>query len=161
MITGTVWGITLLLVGFMAALIGGQILFAALFADRVERARRALRARPVLAPAVGVAITSVVVVVAAVLGQAKGAGEALAAVLWLAASVVWILGLAVVSREVGERMPSAAAAPWRTLLRGGVTTGLAFLLPILGWIVILPVALGAGLGALVFSFGSARDGAGA
>jgi hypothetical protein len=42
--------------------------------------------------------------------------------------------------------------PWRATLRGGVALGLASLLPILGWFVILPAAVIIGGGANLLSF---------
>ena len=41
--------------------------------------------------------------------------------------------------------------PWRRLLRGGMVLGLAFVMPFLGWFVLLPWSLASGLGALVLS----------
>jgi hypothetical protein len=42
-------------------------------------------------------------------------------------------------------------APWRVTLRGGAALGLAFLLPILGWFVILPMSMTVGCGASFLS----------
>jgi hypothetical protein len=67
---------------------------------------------------------------------------------------------------VGERLtePSGdvdSRQPWRATLRGGVALGLASLLPILGWFVILPAAViigcGANLLSLLRAFAASRD----
>jgi len=151
MITGTVWGVTLLIVGFLAALTGGQLLLGTLFADRHGRSRAALRARPVVCTVIGLLVLAAVVAAVIVVAQVKGPGEQAAALILIGSSFVWVFGLAAVSAEVGERMPSPAASPWRALLRGSVTLGLASLLPFVGWIVILPLAIAAGVGGLALS----------
>jgi len=43
--------------------------------------------------------------------------------------------------------------PWRRVLRGGVVLSFAFLLPVIGWFVLLPWTLVSGVGA---SLGSLR-----
>jgi hypothetical protein len=50
---------------------------------------------------------------------------------------------------IGERLASSIdiGQPWRATLRGGVAMELAYLLPILGWFVILPVTMTIGCGA--------------
>jgi 4-amino-4-deoxy-L-arabinose transferase-like glycosyltransferase len=63
------------------------------------------------------------------------------------------MSLGVVSRFVGERMPSPvdAGRPWRATLRGGVTCALAFVTPVVGWFVLLPAAVATGLGAMTLA----------
>lgn len=157
MITGTVWGITLILVAFAATLVAGQLLLGTVFARRLERSRGALRERPWIATVLGLVLITLVLVAVSVLGQAKGLGQLLAALVGVVAGAAAVLGLGVVSREIGERMPSAAASPWRALLRGAVTLVLSFHLPVLGWIVLLPLSLAAGLGSLVLSARTAES----
>ena len=55
-------------------------------------------------------------------------------------------GLATV---VGERLPSPADAqcPWKATIRGGIVLELSYLLPFLGWFVLLPVSIIIGAGA--------------
>ena len=65
-------------------------------------------------------------------------------------------GVAGLVTVVGERLagPSGnidSQQPWRATLRGGVALGLASLLPILGWFVILPAAVIIGCGANLLS----------
>ena len=57
-------------------------------------------------------------------------------------------GVAGLATAVGQRLSSPAdeARPWRATLRGGVVLELAYLLPILGWFVILPASIIIGCG---------------
>lgn len=48
---------------------------------------------------------------------------------------------------VGMGSPADTTQPWRRVLRGGAVLGLVFLMPVLGWFVLLPWALVSGLGA--------------
>jgi hypothetical protein len=151
MLTGTVWGIALLLAGFAAVLIGFQLFLAALFPRRLDRSREALLRWPWGAVPLGLVVLVAVLVAIAALAQWKGPGQFLSAVVAIAGTTFAAFGLAVVSREVGERMPSPASTPWRALLRGAVTTMLAANVPIVGWLFLFPFSISAGLGGLLLS----------
>jgi hypothetical protein len=150
MYTGNVWGIALFIAGFLAALIGFQLLLGALAPRRTADGVRALAERPWLAAAFGVAAAAVLVVAAFVLSRFGGPGKFLSGLVVALSTFPVGLGLGVVSRFVGERMPSPADAgrPWRATLRGGVTLALTFALPIVGWFLVLPAAAAVGLGAV-------------
>ena len=77
MYTGNVWGIALLIAGFLAALIGFQLLVAAVFARRAEAALCTLRQRPVASGLLGAFAIVVTIVAIAVLGLFGGPGKAL------------------------------------------------------------------------------------
>jgi hypothetical protein len=51
---------------------------------------------------------------------------------------------------IGRRLPSPLdeQSPWRATLRGGVALELTYLLPILGWFVVLPASIVIGTGAI-------------
>ncbi|HEY9777250.1 MAG TPA: hypothetical protein V6C81_26040 [Planktothrix sp.] len=57
-------------------------------------------------------------------------------------------GVAGLVTTIGHRLPSKAdeGAPWRATIRGGVVLELSYLLPFLGWFVILPSSLIIGAG---------------
>ena len=154
MYTGNVWGIALLIAGFLAALIGFQLLMAAVFARRADAAVRTLRERPVLTGTLGVLAVVAAIVAIAVLQLFGGPGKFVGGLVAVALAFPLAGGLATVSRFVGERMPSPADAgrPWRATLRGGVTCGLAFVVPVIGWFLVLPAAAVMGLGAVGLSF---------
>ncbi|MCC6143719.1 MAG: hypothetical protein IT368_07920, partial [Candidatus Hydrogenedentes bacterium] len=56
-------------------------------------------------------------------------------------------------RLIGLRLPSThdTTAPWRRVLRGGTVLSLTFLLPGLGWFLVLPATLVSGIGALLLA----------
>ncbi|HEY6243970.1 MAG TPA: hypothetical protein VIX17_08495 [Pyrinomonadaceae bacterium] len=51
---------------------------------------------------------------------------------------------------IGRRLPSPLDehSPWRATLRGGIALELTYLLPILGWFVVLPASIIVGTGAI-------------
>lgn len=58
-------------------------------------------------------------------------------------------GVAGLATVVGERLPSPADAqcPWKATIRGGIVLELSYLLPFLGWFVLLPISIVIGTGA--------------
>jgi hypothetical protein len=62
-------------------------------------------------------------------------------------------GVAGLATVVGERLPSPADAqcPWKATIRGGVILELSYLLPILGWFVLLPASIIIGAGSITRS----------
>jgi hypothetical protein len=155
MYTGNVWGIALIVGGFLAALTGFQLLLVALFPAPASRAERALRRSPGWCALTGAGILLFTAVAARIVmpavGELGGLGKLANAMFAGLFTIPLILGLAAVSREVGARMPSPAdlGRPWRATLRGAVTCELAFTTPFVGWFLVLPAALCAGLGAVV------------
>src|SRR4030095_2465855 len=57
-------------------------------------------------------------------------------------------GVAGLVTAIGRRLPSPLdeRSPWRATLRGGIALELTYLLPILGWFVVLPVSIIIGTG---------------
>ena len=66
-----------------------------------------------------------------------------------AVALVALLGSAGLARHIGMRLPSGrdATEPWRPVLRGGIVLSICFVLPGIGWFVVLPYALITGFGA--------------
>ena len=155
MITGTVWGITLIVIGVIATFAATQLLLTAIFRARADAARRRLRTGPVSATLIGVVSFWVPVLIAIGAGQAAPAAGAL---LGLVIGQIALFGLGVVASEIGDRLPStgAAATPWRSQLRGSIALSLASLLPAAGWVIVFPLAVHAGFGALIASFAGAK-----
>jgi hypothetical protein len=65
-----------------------------------------------------------------------------------------LVGSAGLAQRVGQGLPSPldAAQPWRRVYRGGTVLSLVFLLPFVGWFLILPMTLLTGFGAALMSF---------
>ena len=60
-------------------------------------------------------------------------------------------GVAGLATTIGHRLPSPADAdrPWKATIRGGIVLELAYLVPFLGWFVLLPGSLILGAGCAV------------
>lgn len=123
----------------------------ALFPALVSRARARYVATPVKATLVGLAIALPVLTIAIAVGKAvpNPAVKALCVGLGLITGLLALIGSAGLVERIGAGLPGANddAQPWRRVLRGGALLGLAFLMPFLGWFVLLPWTLISGLGA--------------
>jgi len=64
-----------------------------------------------------------------------------------------LVGVSGLSRRIGQGLPSPLdeAQPWRRVYRGGVVLVLVYLLPFVGWFLILPVTLIMGFAAALLS----------
>ncbi|MGE0129597.1 MAG: hypothetical protein AB7U82_16080 [Blastocatellales bacterium] len=102
---------------------------------------------------VGLPVTVVMIFAAAALGNLGPPGKIAAAATVCLYLMIANCGAAGLVTAIGERLrsPVDSAQPWRATLRGGVALGLASLLPILGWFVILPVSMTVGCGASLIS----------
>jgi len=109
---------------------------------------------------VGAPVTVVMIFAAAVLSNLGPAGKIVAAATVCLYLMIANCGVAGLVAAVGERLASPPGKPlgnmdsqqsWRATLRGGAALGLASLLPILGWFVILPVSMMVGCGASLLS----------
>ncbi|MDX6709116.1 MAG: hypothetical protein QOH96_132 [Blastocatellia bacterium] len=138
------------IVGMMLAFPGLWLLCLGLWPQTVgeaaERCRRGLR----LSFLVGLPVTIVVVfstlkLVNSLGGLGKAAGIGLFCAFMLHAHI----GVSGFATAIGKRLASPVdqAREWRATLRGGVVLELTYLLPILGWFIILPVSIVIGSGA--------------
>jgi hypothetical protein len=90
-----------------------------------------------------IAVTSILFNVLGPAGKIAGAGVVC---LYMLQAHTGVSGLAT---SIGQRLaaPLEDHRPWRSTLRGGVVLELAYLLPLLGWFVILPASIIIGSGA--------------
>lgn len=145
----------LIILGSLLVLGANWIGAFALFPGLVERSAQRYGRRPVAATILGLVVGVPVFVVG--LGVIKAVGHPLVGVLITGALMVPLLfalaGSAGLALRIGAGMPAPidAAQPWRRVLRGSVILGLTFLMPILGWFVLLPWALVSGLGAALMA----------
>ncbi len=102
---------------------------------------------------VGLPIAVMAFIAVAALGNLGPAGKIGAAVLASLGLMFANCGVAGLATCVGERLASAADAGrgWRATLRGGVALELSYLLPILGWFIILPISVTIGCGAALIA----------
>ncbi|HEU4388178.1 MAG TPA: hypothetical protein VFV34_10295 [Blastocatellia bacterium] len=103
--------------------------------------------------AVGVPITIGVALLAALSNLLGPLGKLAAAALICFYLVIANIGVAGFATAIGERLKSPAdlERPWRATLRGGIILELTYLLPILGWFLILPASIIIGSGAATLS----------
>jgi hypothetical protein len=102
----------------------------------------------------GLPITGFVVFLFSILSSKKGGpGEFLALVMLSIFVFYTFLGTAGLANLIGRRLnsPWDFARPWLPVLCGGIVLELAYLFPIVGWFLILPVTLVIGCGAATIS----------
>ena len=145
----------LIILGSLLVLGANWIGAFALFPGLVERSAQRYGRRPVAATMLGLFVGVPVVFVG--LTAIKVIGHPLVGVLITGALMVPLLlalaGSAGLALRIGAGMPAPidVAQPWRRVLRGSVILALTFLMPILGWFVLLPWALISGLGAALMA----------
>jgi hypothetical protein len=160
---GVVMGVTAVIVGMAAALLGLILWTALLFPRSTASARSALESRPGRCFGRGLVLTLLIGVPAIAMlrvphGVAKLGGWALAFPLL----TMLLLGLSAMSHLLGERLRalSPEITPLGGLVRGGITLELAAIMPFLGWFLFTPIVgitlIGAGAAGCL----SARNSAG-
>jgi len=140
--------------GLLIACPGLWLLCRGLWPKAVESAR-ADCAKTLWKPfLVGIPVTGAAIFLAAMLGKLPQPFGGISAVgdicLFIIYASAGVSGLATV---VGERLPSPvdAQCPWKATIRGGVILELSYLLPILGWFVLLPASIIIGAGSITRS----------
>lgn len=136
-------------VGLMVSFVGLWLLARGMWPKRVVAAAERFE-RGVMVPFLAGLPLSLVAFIATVLvsklpGPFGGILAGAIVCAYIAFANVGISGLATC---IGRRLASGADAanPWRPTLRGSVVLVLCFLMPILGWFAVLPIALIAGAG---------------
>jgi len=155
MLMADVLSIFLVVVGLLLALQGLWLLCRSLWPVPVQAAGQIARRRWGKCLVVGVPITLGMILLTVVLAKfAAGAGGQVAAFGVVCAYIFYAsAGVAGLSDLVGQGLPSPSDRdrPWLAGIRGGVALELAFLLPILGWFILLPLALILGCGAFTLA----------
>ena len=154
MYTADVMAIVLSIVAFLLSLQGLWLTCRALWPNKVIASATRCGRNPVKSMLAGVVVTLLMMVVTALAGALGAPGQVLAfgtVSLYVIFSGIGVAGLAT---HMGQRLSSPVddRRPWAATVRGGVVLNLAYLVPIVGWFVILPatVVMGAGAAALAF-----------
>src|SRR5262249_25595466 len=103
---------------------------------------------------VGLPISAAVVLASVALNKLSGTFGKIAAIAVVCVYMVYAhTGVSGLATFIGQRLPSPADAerPWKSTLRGGIVLELTYLLPILGWFVILPASIIMGSGAITWA----------
>lgn len=147
--TGTVFTILSIVFGFFLVLLAHWTAAAGLFVQTTDACRRQFAERPVRCTLVGIATFGSMVLLAIFALKRGGGGFVL-----LAGSVpllISFIGTAGIALHIGTRLCGGGAERWRLVMRGGVILGLCFITPFLGWLIIAPLGLASGFGALLLA----------
>lgn len=159
MLMADTMAIFFVVLGFLLALPGLWLVCRALWPGLVERSRERCESRPIVSFLVGAGLTIGVVLASAVASKvAGGAGKVASFAISSVFSMFAHAGVAGLASHLGRRLPSPvdAGRPWRETLRGGIALELSYLVPILGWFVILPVSVVLGAGAATLALVAPR-----
>lgn len=139
---------------FVAHWLGAYGLFPALVDGAAERYGR----RPVAATFLGLAVLIPTLLLTTVLTRLGPGGNLIALLILTIPVMIALLGSAGLALRVGAGLasPNDVAQPWRRVLRGGIVLALVFLLPVVGWLVVLPWALVSGIGAALMAMRGGR-----
>jgi hypothetical protein len=143
--------IFLIVVGLLSVYVSYWLLAEALFPGMVERASRCY-SQPLRISLIGLGAALLPVILGLMLANLPHPFLKLAGVtLMVVPAMAGLAGSAGLTLRIGAGLPSPidAAQPWRRVLRGGILLALAFLLPVVGWIVLPLWALVSGLGAFI------------
>jgi hypothetical protein len=145
-------GILLVVVAYATC---GHALFPTLVERGRERLSRSLPATLAIGLAIGVPIVGVALfmLTKGPTGPVKVAGAAIG----LGFLATALLGLAPLALHIGARgdaNPNARQARWTTVARGAAIIALTWMLPVVGWLVALPLSLACGAGCIVLSLAS-------
>jgi hypothetical protein len=150
MLMADTMSIVFVVLGMMLAFPGLWLLCQGLWPEAVASATERCSKRLWSSFLVGLPITTMMIVVTVILFNVLGplgkiAGLGVVCLYMLQAHT----GVAGLASAIGRRLsaPYDEERPWRSTLRGGVVLELAYLLPFLGWFVILPVSIIIGSGA--------------
>jgi hypothetical protein len=142
----------LVVAGAVVALNAHWLAAVALFRPTVERSHRTYASRPVAATLIGLAALVPVLGVFAVFTRAAHPGVKLVTgALLMFPLVLALVGSAGLADRIGAGLaaPVDEAQPWHRVLRGGTVLALLFVVPVLGWFVMLPLTLASGLGVVL------------
>jgi hypothetical protein len=143
------------ILGVYLTLIAHWVCAHALFPRVVDHARATYGRRPIAATLLGLvnAAPTFFLAVAATHVLPHPVIHIAAVVLLMVAGLLCLLGSAGLASRIGAGLssPADATQPWIMVLRGGAFLGLVFLMPLLGWFMLLPWTLISGLGAAVMA----------
>ncbi|MDZ4860738.1 MAG: hypothetical protein SGI88_17320 [Candidatus Hydrogenedentes bacterium] len=153
MIMADVFKILFIILGTLITLVSYWLLFEALFKKMVKQASIEYEQHPLRATFVGLVSGAPLFGISLALLNSAAGLKFVGVVLLSVVLLVGLVGSAGLARLVGARLASAtdASFPWRRVLRGGIVLSITFVLPIVGWFIVLPLTLASGFGAVVVS----------
>ena len=154
MIMADVLKIALIIVGFLLCYVVYWLAGAALFPAIVERAKQQYDTRPVRATLLGLLLALPFIALSIVTGKVAHPAAKMVGVALIGIPVLYgLLGSAGLALRIGAGLKSSLddTQPWRRILRGSVVLSLTFLLPVIGWFIVMPWTIISGLGAAVIA----------
>lgn len=154
MIMSDVASIVATVLAALLAMPGIALLYAVFFPSFARKAEIRVTRNPILTFVCGLVAALFIFGFAAIVGQAPAPGlKFFAVVFGLGGAWLALSGLSGIAGRIGHAMPSPVDRdqPWRAIVRGSVILELACLFPVVGWLLIYPVALAMGMGAAVLA----------
>ncbi len=142
------------ILGLMLALPGLWLLCRGLWPRTVELATLDCQKGLLFPLLVGIPIAGLTVATVSVVSKSPEPWNGILSILTISLAILFASnGIAGLATVVGQRLPSPADAdrPWNATIRGGIVLELAFLVPFLGWFVLLPLSILIGAGATLRS----------
>lgn len=139
------------IVGLLLTFPSIWLLCRGLWPGRVQRASEVVGMKSFF---IGLPITALAVFIVIVAGKIPGPPGQIAGVLSFSALFLFAqVGVSGIATHLGRRLSSPVdeEKPWRATLRGGIILVLSYLLPLVGWFLILPVSIITGAGAAACS----------
>lgn len=139
--------IILLMVG-VAILVSYWMATLALFSETVASSREIYGRRPIAATLLGMAVLLPITAIAAAL-EARAPNSAVDIPVigeLMVLGLIALLGCSGLADRIGAGLAGCNTSSWRTVAPGGAILALTFLLPFIGWYLVLPCALASGFG---------------
>lgn len=152
MIMADVLKIVFIIIGFLLCYISYWLAAAALFPGVVDRARHQYETHPIRITLVGLGLAVPFILVTIGIGKVAHPIAKMLGVAVISVPILYgLAGSAGLALRIGQSLRSSIddSQPWRRTLRGAIVLSLTFLLPIIGWFIVMPWTLVSGLGAAV------------
>jgi hypothetical protein len=149
----------LLIAGTYIVINGYWLTTQGLFPEFVDRCRERIRRAPLQSLLFGLGGTVPTVILGVALFRAASPALKFAgATVLLLLILIGLMGSAGLAAQVGAGLGAVPddRPSWRRVWRGGLVLGLTFILPLIGWLLILPGTLIVGVGATLQSFRRVR-----
>lgn len=150
MIMADVFKILFIILGLILCTVSYWLLFQALFASTVEQNRRAILTHPWRVFMTGVfAGLPLFLLGFAIMANGAGPAKFVGGAIVVVILTLSLFGSTGLIHHIGMRLSaeSVAGREGLTVLRGGTVVGIACVLPVVGWFLLLPVILITGFGA--------------
>jgi hypothetical protein len=153
MTLGDVSAIVFTVLAALLAMPSIALAFRAITPRLASRAELRVGKRPVLTFFIGLVATGLALGLVVALGAGPAPAKFLSAVFGFTFGLAALAGIGGLAAHIGTMLPSPhdGGRAWRGTLRGAIILDCAFLFPVIGWLLVYPVAIVLGMGAAVMS----------